>query len=106
MSDTKTYIDSVIVFSIILYCSSSIIQLPHFISSLFKNDIFKFMFLALLLINNLNATPPIALFISIFFILTQDKLDKDDYHNEFDYIEGFQEFLKSKYKNTKYSVKK
>lgn len=65
------------------------IKLPCFIENLFKNTIFKIVFLSLLLIFNFEKTPHVALTVAIIFVLTLDYLDNKEIKENFAYLEAF-----------------
>ena len=53
-------------------------KLPPIIKNLFSNNIFRVLFLSLLLIFNFDKAPHVAFGIALIFVLTLDYLDKED----------------------------
>ena len=62
----------VIIIAIIVaaYASQTRIQLPNYIRNLFSNNIFRVVFLSLLLIYSFNKAPHVAIAIALIFVLT------------------------------------
>lgn len=58
--------------------------LPNFISGLFKNPLFRIAFLSLLLINNFNTTPHVALIVVLVFVITMEHLNRHEMEQELD----------------------
>ena len=65
------------------------VQLPTYISNLFKNTIFRIVFLSLLLVFRFENSPHVALTIALVFVLTLDYLGRRDTKENFDYLEHY-----------------
>jgi hypothetical protein len=72
-----------------LYSSNARIPLPEFIKQLFKNPIFRIVFLSLLLIYRFDNAPHVALTISLIFILTMHVLKSDEEKESLEYLEAY-----------------
>ena len=64
-------------------------KLPDYIKNLFGNNIFRVVFLSLLLVYNFNKAPHIALAIALVFVLTLHYLNKQQTAENFQYLEAF-----------------
>jgi hypothetical protein len=62
-------------FIVALYASMLCAKLPNYIVALFRNDIFRVLFLSLLLIYSFKSKPEIALIIAIIFVITLEFLN-------------------------------
>ena len=62
----------VIIIAIIVaaYASQTRIQLPNYIRKLFTNNIFRVVFLSLLLIYSFDKAPHVAIAVALIFVLT------------------------------------
>jgi hypothetical protein len=61
-----------------VYGAMSRVELPPFMVSLFKNDIFRVVFLSLLLIYRFEKAPHVALIVALTFILTMNYITEDE----------------------------
>ena len=66
----------------ILYISIEKSSMPPFMINIFKNDIFRVVFLFGLLMINFEKSPYLAIIISIVFITIIDLIDTDDFHKQ------------------------
>ena len=83
--DNKTifddeYIVICIVLIVILYASIEKSSMPPFMINIFKNDIFRIIFLFSLLMINFDKSPYLAIIIAILFITIMDSIDTEDFH--------------------------
>ena len=62
----------------IIYSSVISHELPKWVSSLFKNDIFRVLYLSLLLIVPFETSPYVALIIALVFVVTMNVLGKEE----------------------------
>lgn len=65
------------------------VELPEYIKTLFRNNIFRIVFLSLLLIYSFNATPYVALAIALVFVLTLYFLNHEETKENFAHLERF-----------------
>lgn len=81
---------------IVLYVLTlSQVGLPLYIETLFKNTIFRVLFLSLLLIFNFNKTPHVAVIVAMIFVLTIQYLSTKEMNETFEYVKAYQNELKS-----------
>jgi hypothetical protein len=83
------YIIGTIVLFVIVYSSLAATELPKWLVSLFKNDIFKVLFLSLLLIVPFETAPQIALIIALSFVLLSHSVniyEKDEHFKKIEKI--------------------
>lgn len=68
---SNDYVAAVLAIFIIAYgLILSRVGLPRWLRDLFNNNIFRVVFLSLLLIHNFNRTPHVAVVIALVFVLT------------------------------------
>lgn len=60
------------------------IDMPDYITKLFQNDIFRFVFLALLMIYSFNASPHVAITLALIFVITLYFLNNEESREHFD----------------------
>lgn len=70
-----------------MYASMVRVELPEYIKTLFRNNIFRIVFLSLLLIYSFRAAPHAALAISLVFVLTLYFLNIEETKENFAYLE-------------------
>lgn len=102
----------VIILAIIVasYASMIRIELPEYIKTLFKNNIFRIVFLSLLLIYSFNASPHIALAVALVFVLTLYFLNYEEIKENFAHLEKFrnlrygdEQFRNLRYENEQFN---
>lgn len=64
----KYFVGALFLFTV-LYVKQCQTDLPQYVSSLFENDIFKIVYLSLLLMIPFKTAPHVAIFVSIAFVL-------------------------------------
>ena len=64
--------------------------LPEWVAKLFKNDIFKIVYLSLLLMIPLEKAPHVSIMIALIFVLTLNYLNKQEMQENFQLLEAFQ----------------
>lgn len=72
-----------------IYVSQERVELPSWVKSLFKNDIFRVVFLFCILFFNLNSAPHVALIMALVFVITLDYILKEDTREQFTHLETF-----------------
>lgn len=79
---------------IVLYVLTlSQIGLPSYIEALFKNTVFRVLFLSLLLIFNFKKTPHVAVIVAMIFVITLEYLNRKEMYETVKYIETYQQEL-------------
>jgi hypothetical protein len=78
-----------------IYASRSQVELPTFMKKLFKNDIFRVMFLSTLLMANFKKAPHVAVAIALIFIVTMNGISNDEIHEQFETMESFRGNIKN-----------
>nr|QBK89009.1 MAG: uncharacterized protein LCMiAC02_01020 [Mimivirus LCMiAC02] len=79
----------VLVLTIFLYLygfALSRIEMPRYIKKLFKNNIFRVVFLSLLLVYNFNKSPRVAIVVATVFVLTMYYIGESDKREGFMYF--------------------
>jgi hypothetical protein len=61
---------------------------PKYIRELFKNNIFRVMFLSLLLAHGFHKTPSVSILTSIVFVYTIHLINEAEIKENFGYIDG------------------
>ena len=65
------------------------VTLPGYIKNLFNNNIFRIVFLSLLLMYNFDKSPHVALAVSFVFVLTLYYLGEQEMKENFAYLEAY-----------------
>jgi hypothetical protein len=65
------------------------IKLPDYIINLFNNDIFKIVWLSLMLIMGFKKQPHIALIVALIYVITLHYINKQQIKENFEYLEYF-----------------
>jgi hypothetical protein len=71
-------------------------ELPDYIRNLFTNNIFRVVWLSLLLIFNLNKAPHVGIAIALIFVLTLNYLNQMEVKENFIYLESFRNQIKNR----------
>ena len=74
--------------------AASRMELPGYLRNLFNNNIFRVVFLSLLLTQNLNKSPHVAIFIALVFVITLHYLGEQEIKENFAYLETFRNNLR------------
>ncbi|AYV78894.1 MAG: hypothetical protein Edafosvirus45_3 [Edafosvirus sp.] len=88
------YVITILFIFLIIYASLSQVQLPNSIVNLFKNNIFRVVFLSLLLVYTFNKAPHVAIIVSLIFVLTLYYIEIQETKENFIYLETFCDQLK------------
>lgn len=101
MQNTESIIIIIIILFVIIYALNiAKIELPYYIKNLFKNTLFKILFLSLLLVYTFEKSPYIAIVISLVFIVILDSLVIEESKENFAYLESLKtQVNKTKKKN-------
>jgi hypothetical protein len=75
------YVIATLTLFLALYGSMSALSLPKWFTNLFKNDIFRVLFLSLLLIVPFESSPRIAIIIALIFVITMNSIDMEERQN-------------------------
>jgi len=62
------------------------VKLPDFIRNLFNNNIFRVLFLSLLMIHNFDRSPHVAVIVALLFVLTMQYIDDKETEETFAYV--------------------
>src|ERR1700744_2976966 len=92
------YVIAMLAIFVSIYSSMGEVKLPPFINDLFKNDIFRVVFLSLLLIygakyDNTSFTPHVSLIIALIFVITMYYINQQEKYENFTYFEIFKKNL-------------
>lgn len=74
---------------VVLYAWRSQIDVPDEVRRLFKNDIFRIVFLSLLVLVSSKTAPHVALAVAIIFVLTLHFINRQEMRENFIQIERF-----------------
>ena len=83
------FVSAILIILIIVYLAKLRLGVPTYIRSLFKNDIFRVVFLSLLLIYNFHNAPHVAILVAIFFVVTLHYIGEEETREQFAYLEAF-----------------
>ena len=67
----------------IVYASQSQVQLPKWLVTLFKNDIFRVIYLSLLLIIPFDKAPHVAILVALVFVITMKYIGQQETQEHF-----------------------
>lgn len=83
------YVTIISAMLVALYGSREHIKLPNFIKTLFKNNIFRVVFLSSLLVYKFESNPQIALTVALVFVLTMYFIDQQEEKESFAYVGAY-----------------
>ena len=100
--DIKSFTDNeytvaIVMIVAIAYASLSRPTLPAWLTKLFKNDIFRVVFLSLLLMFNFEKAPHVALTVALVFVVTLHYINENDAKEQFGLLETFRANLNEKH---------
>jgi hypothetical protein len=78
----------------IVYASQAQVNLPKWLVKLFKNDIFRVIYLSLLLMIPFETAPHVAIIIAIIFVVTLEFINRQEAKEDFELFEAFQTIKK------------
>lgn len=88
------YVIAILTIILVLYATQAQVKLPSMIENLFKNDIFRAVFLSLLLIFNFKKAPHIALIVAIVFVITMNYIATKETRENFQFMDTLYDQLK------------
>jgi hypothetical protein len=99
--DIKSFTDNeytvaIVMIVAIAYASLARPTLPSWLTKLFKNDIFRVVFLSLLLMFNFEKSPHVALTVALVFVVTLHYINENDVQEQFGLLETFKANLNNK----------
>lgn len=71
-----------------VYASMASVALPSSLKTLFKNDVFRVVFLSLLLMHRFDKSPHIALSVALVFVITMHYIAEDEKREAYENIKG------------------
>ena len=86
------YMVIVTMFLTMCYISMSRVQLPTFIRDLFKNDIFRVLFLSLLLTHSFKQRPSVSIVVVVIFLYTMHLINQEEIRENFEYLKDHQRY--------------
>ena len=72
------YLISAILIFVIVYASKAQVALPDWLSSLFKNDIFKVVYLSLLLMIPFDKAPHVSIIVAVLFVVILNVINRTE----------------------------
>ena len=87
------YVQIALAFLIALYAAPLSIELPPYIRNLFSNDIFRVVFLSLLMIYHFDKAPHIALIIALVFVITLHYIGNKEAHENYAHIAALKKYM-------------
>ncbi len=82
----STILFAIIIFSYVFALER--VELPDFLKHLFNNNIFRVVFLSLLLVYTFDKAPYVALFIAFVFVVTLEYLNQAEIIENISYLES------------------
>jgi hypothetical protein len=70
-------------------------ELPPFVRELFNNSIFRVVFLTLLLTQNFDNAPHVALTVALIFVVTLHYINEQEVEEELAYFETYSEIARN-----------
>lgn len=89
-------VSGVLTIFLIVYMSRLNLPLPIYIRNLFKNEIFRVLFLSLLIVFRFNESPSVAITIAIIFVVTLQMINNQEVRENFEYVEAYTNMNKDK----------
>ncbi len=83
------YVLAMLVLFVILYSGLSRPELPKWVSELFKNDVFRVVFIALIAMIPVKQAPHVAIIIAIVFVMTLHFVFQEEIHEKMAITENF-----------------
>lgn len=98
--DIKSFTDNeyavgIVALITIVYASLARPTLPAWLTKLFKNDVFRVVFLSLLLMFNFEKSPHVALTVALVFVVTLHYINENDAKEQFGLLETFRANLRN-----------
>jgi hypothetical protein len=90
------YVNATIGLFLIVYASMGTIELPNWLVSLFKNDIFRVFYLSLLLMIPFEKAPSVSILVAIVFVVVMNYISNKTLKEGFINMEKFKANLKNK----------
>jgi hypothetical protein len=66
------YVTAALTMFVVVYASQSQVKLPKWLVALFKNDIFRVIYLSLLLMIPFEKSPHVAVLVALVFVITMN----------------------------------
>jgi hypothetical protein len=76
--------------------AASRVELPGYLKDLFNNNIFRIAFLSLLLTQNFNKTPHVAIVVALVFVVTLHALSEQEIKENFAYLEAYHNTMRKR----------
>lgn len=89
------YLIGVLVIFCVIYASQYRPNLPNWIVKLFKNDIFRVVYLSLLLMIPFEKSPHVALIVALVFVITLHYINSQENYENFNLLESYKNSSKS-----------
>jgi len=90
------YVVAVMVIFTAIYVSQYRPVLPAWVAKLFKNDIFRIVYLSLLLMIPFEKAPHVSIIVALVFVLTLNYLNRQEMQENFQLLEAFQNDISEK----------
>lgn len=74
-----------------VYGTMARVKLPDFVVALFKNDVFRVVFLSLLLMYRLEKAPHVAIIVALVFVFTLDYISRMEAKEHFGVVRNYLE---------------
>lgn len=85
----NNYVHAVLAILTTIYLSAGRVSIPAFIKNLFKNNIFRLVFLSLLLVYRFDKSPHIAFMIALIFVATMSHIGEQEMMENCAYLERY-----------------
>ncbi len=82
-NNTGTYVMGSLLILIFMYYRYKDIELSRFATTLFKNDLFRVIFLSLLLTSQFKQSPTSSILMALFFIIIMDRIMTEETDENF-----------------------
>lgn len=83
------YVTGALIIFLTVYASLAQAKLPNWLTVLFKNDIFRVVYLSLLLMIPFEKAPHVAITVALLFVITMAALYRQDMREKFESFEAF-----------------
>ncbi len=82
-------VTAILIIFVTVYMSKIRFGVPVYITNLFKNDIFRVVFLSLLLIYSFNKSPHVAIIIALVFVVTLHYIGEQEKFESIAYYDAY-----------------
>lgn len=88
------YVIGCLTIFVFAYASKAQVNMPDMFSNLFRNDIFRVVFLSLLLMLKFEKSPSVSILVALFFVFVMGKIMSEETFENFQVIKSTKKLRK------------